>query len=103
MARLAGVGNTRQASPKSLLRHHHMQVRECLHADLRSAQFHMGASHSVEHPTSDHDHDAWCDLDMNDFAVGALLAVLATDTTSIQWMPAVEDLNFLPDMGRMTQ
>jgi hypothetical protein len=40
---------------------------------------------------------------VNYLAVGALLAVLVPDAPSIQRMPPVEDFNFLPDMGRMTQ
>ena len=40
---------------------------------------------------------------MNDLAVGAQLAVLAPQASPIQRVPAVEDLNFLPDMGRMTR
>ena len=40
---------------------------------------------------------------MNDLAVGALLAVLASQASPIQRVPAIEDLNLLPDMGRMTQ
>ncbi|MGJ7555058.1 hypothetical protein ACSFBI_13735, partial [Variovorax sp. RB3P1] len=36
-------------------------------------------------------------------AVGALLAVLPPDATPVEGMPAIEDFNFLPDMGRMTR
>jgi hypothetical protein len=103
MALLAGVGNTRGASSKSVLGQQQMQVCQRVHRCSRGAQVHACACSGVEHPGGDHDHDAWCDLDMNDLAVGALLAVLAPHATSIQRVPAVEDLNFLPDMGRMTQ
>lgn len=103
MARLAGVGNTREASPKSLLRQYQVQVCERFHGRSRCTKLHVSARHSVEHPASDHDHDAWCDLDVNDLAVGTLLAVLAPDATSIQRVPAIEDFNFSPDMGRMTR
>jgi hypothetical protein len=80
-----------------------MQIGQCFHRGLRGAQFHVGASHGIEHPGGDHDHNARFNLDVNDLAVGALLAVLAPDATSIQRVPAIEDLNFLPDMGRMIQ
>jgi hypothetical protein len=69
----------------------------------RRAQFHARATHGVEHPSSDRDYYAWFNRDVNDLAVGALLAVLAPDAPSIQRVPPVEDFNFLPDMGRMTQ
>lgn len=39
---------------------------------------------------------------MNDPAVGALFAVLAAKPTSEIRVPAVMDLDFLPNMGRMT-
>jgi len=40
---------------------------------------------------------------MHDFPVGTLFAVLAPKASSVQGVPSVEDLNLLPDMGRMTQ
>ena len=39
---------------------------------------------------------------MNNFADRAPLDVLSSDPPPIQRVPAVMDLNFLPDMGRMT-
>ena len=80
-----------------------MQVCQRVHRRLRGAQFHACASHCVQHPGGDHDHDAWLNLDVDYFAVGALFAVFASNATSIQRMPAIEDFNFLPDMGRMTR
>ena len=96
------MGNTREASSKSLLGQQQVQVCQRAHRCSRRAQFHACAYDGVQHPGGHHDHDARCDLDMNDLAVGALLAVLAPQASPIQRVPAVEDLNFLPDMGRMT-
>ena len=39
---------------------------------------------------------------MNNFTDRAPLDVLSSDPAPIQRVPAVMDLNFLPDMGRMT-
>lgn len=39
---------------------------------------------------------------MNDLTCGALLTVLAAKAAAVERVPAVENLNFLPDMGRMT-
>jgi hypothetical protein len=38
---------------------------------------------------------------MDELAGNALLAVMSPDTTPIEGVPTVVDLNFLPDMGRM--
>ena len=80
-----------------------MQVCQRAYRCSRRTQFHACACDGVQHPGGDHDHGARCDLDMNDLAVGALFAVFAPDATSIQRVPAIEDFNFLPDMGRMTR
>ena len=63
----------------------------------------MSACDSVEHPGSDNDHDARANLDVDYFAVGALLAEFAPNAPPVQRMPAIEDFNFLTDMGRMTR
>ena len=103
MALLAGVENTCAASPKSSLRQQHVQLGQCVHRGLRGAQFHVSAGHGIEHPGGNHDHDAWSRLKVDYLAVGTLLAVFAPDATSIQRMPAIENFNFLPDMGTMTR
>ncbi|CAN5540075.1 hypothetical protein BH10PSE16_BH10PSE16_05280 [soil metagenome] len=103
MALLAGVKNTRTASPKCSLRQQQVQLGQRVHRGLRGAQFHVSASHGIEHPGGNYDHDAWPRLNVHYLAVGTLLAVFAPDATSIQRMPAIEDFNFLPDMGTMTR
>jgi hypothetical protein len=40
---------------------------------------------------------------MNDIAAGAPLDILAAKAAPIECVPAVMDLNLLPDMGRMTE
>jgi hypothetical protein len=39
---------------------------------------------------------------MNDIAAGAPLDILAPKAAPIEWMPAIMDLDLLPDMGRIT-
>jgi hypothetical protein len=80
-----------------------MQLGQCIHRCSRSTQFHASAGCGAEQPGRDHDHDARFDLDVNYLAVGALFAVLAPHAPPVQRVPAVEDLDFLPDMGRMTR
>ena len=103
MALLAGVKNTCAASPKSSLRQQQVQLGQRLHGYLRGAHLHVSAGHGIEHPGGNHNHDAWSRLKVDYLAVGTLLAVFAPDPASIQRMPAIEDFNFLPDMGRMTR
>ena len=49
-----------------------------------------------------HDDHAGRYLDVNDLAAGAPLNILASNTTPIECVPAIVDLDLLPDMGRMT-
>lgn len=103
MALLVGVANTRAASPKSLLQEQQVQFVERIQTDPWRTELHARAERGAEHPGGNHDDDPGLNFYVDDLAVGSLLAVLAPDATAIQRMPAVEDFNFLPDMGRMTQ
>jgi len=103
MALLAGVMNTLAASPKSLLREEHVQLVERIQRDPRRTEFHGRADRGAEHPRGNDDDDPRTDFYVNDLAVGAPLAVLPPDATAVKRMPAIEDFNFLPDMGRMTR
>ena len=38
---------------------------------------------------------------MDNATANALLTVLHAQATSIEWVPAIVNLDFLPDMGRM--
>jgi hypothetical protein len=70
--------------------------------DARYADLHARASDRIQHPSGDNDdHTRRC-LEINDAARPALLAVVSPNPTSIQRMPAIMDLDLLPDMGRMT-
>ncbi len=80
-----------------------MQLVERIQRDARRTQFHGRAVRWAEHPCGNDDDDSRTDFYVNDLAVGALLAVVPPDATPIEWMPAIEDFNFLPDMGRMTR
>lgn len=103
MALLVGVMNTRAASPKSLLQEEHVQLVKRIQRDTRRTEFHGCADRGAEHPRGNDDDDPRTDFYVNDLAVGALLAVLPPDATPVEGMPAIEDFNFLPDMGRMTR
>ena len=79
-----------------------MQIPQGIYRDQRRAEDHAGADAAVEHPGWKHRYDARLDLDMDDAAAGALLAVMRSNSSTVERMPAVMNFNFLPDMGRMT-
>lgn len=79
-----------------------MQIPQRIRRDERHPENHAGADAGVEHPIREYRYDARLDLDMDDTAAGALLAVMRSNSSAIERMPAVVNFNFLPDMGRMT-
>jgi hypothetical protein len=90
------------ASSETALGQQLMQFGQCRYHDARRAQFHSGAGGAIQHPCRHHDDDAWRHRDVNNFAAGAPLDTLAPDAASIERVPAIMDLDLLPDMGRMT-
>ena len=79
-----------------------MQFSQGRDRHKRRPQLHPGTSGGIEHPCRDDYDVAGRHLDMNNLAAGAPLDVLASNSPPIQRMPAVMNLNLLPDMGRMT-
>ena len=82
-----------------------MQFSQARDRHPRRPQLHPGTSGGIEHPCP-YDQDVagshWSHLDMDNFTGCAPLDILSSNPASIQRVPAVMDLNFLPDMGRMT-
>lgn len=79
-----------------------MQARKCFDGHSGRAQTQVRTHGRVQHPASHDDDDARRHLDVDELTGGPALAVLAPYAPSVQRMPRVEDLDFLPDMGRMT-
>ena len=71
--------------------------------DRRSwrTEHHGGALRRIKHPPRHGENYAGRDFDMHQLACGPAFAVLALEAPAVQGVPAVEDLNFLPEMGRM--
>jgi len=95
--------NTGAASSKVELAQQLVQLGQRLHRRPRRSELHAGARRGVEHPRLHDDDDARRAFDVNYLPVRALLAVVPPQPAAVQGVPAVEDFNFLPDMGRMTQ
>lgn len=80
-----------------------VQFTERLHRHAWGTEGHCSADGSVQHPPSDRQDDAVPDLHVNHLSSGAALAVHAPQSSAVQGVPTIEDLDFLPDMGRMNR
>ena len=89
------------ASPKTMLDEEPMQIAQSTDIGAGHANLHAGASGRIQHPGRQHDDHARRRLDVNNPAAGTLLAVLLPKTPTVEGMPTIMDLHFLPDMGRM--
>ena len=78
-----------------------MQITQGVHRDERRTEDHAGADAGVEHPVRTYRYDARLGLNMADTAAGALFAVMRSNSSVVERMPAIVNFNFLPDMGRM--
>jgi hypothetical protein len=92
----------RRASSETVLDQQPVQFSQRRYRDPRRPQAHSRTGGRVEHPCRHHDDDTGRRFDVNDFAAGPLLDILTPNAPPIERVPAVMDLNFLPDMGRMT-
>jgi hypothetical protein len=79
-----------------------MQVAQRIRRDSWRSEGHNDADPGVEHPRRKCCYDTRFDLNVDDAAASALLAVLSSDASAVERMPRVVNYNFLPDMGRMT-
>lgn len=79
-----------------------MQIPQGIQRDSRRPKGHAGADAGVEHPVRQYCYNTRLDLDVDDAAACALLAVMRSYTSAVERMPAVVNFNFPPDMGRMT-
>jgi hypothetical protein len=98
-----GVMNTRQASPMAVFNQQAVKIRERLQRCTWRPQGEGRACGCVQHPAGDRDDNTVADLDVDEFTGCAALAVHAAQSSAVQRVPTVEDLNFLPDMGRMNR
>jgi len=79
-----------------------VQIMQGTQRDSWRPKRHAGADAGIEHPVRKYSYDARFDLNMNNAAGSALLAVMGMYTSAVERMPAIVNFNFPPDMGRMT-
>jgi hypothetical protein len=90
------------ASSETALDQQMMKIAQRRYRDAwRADRRHAGADDRIQHPRGDRRDHARHRLDVNDPTGKALLTVTPPDTAPIERVPAVMNLNFLPDMGRM--
>jgi len=90
------------ASSETALDQQLMQLNQRQYRDARRPEPHSGAGDGIEHPRRHDDDHTGRYLDVNDLAADPPLDIPASNTTPIECVPAIMDLNLLPDMGRMT-
>ena len=90
------------ASSETALDQQVMQVNQRRYRHARRADRHSGAGDRIQHPRRDHRNHAGRRLEIDKAASDALLTAMASNTTPIKGVPAIMDLDLLPDMGRMS-
>jgi hypothetical protein len=78
-----------------------VQINRSGQSNARRTKLHPCAGSRIQHPGRHRNHLTRRDLDVNQVANSALLAVMPTNTAPIKRVPAMMDFNFPPDMGRM--
>jgi hypothetical protein len=79
-----------------------MKIDERLCRNLGRANFHSRTRRQVKHPRHDNDCSARCNLDDDNISSRSLLVVKPTHEAPVMRVPAVMDLHFRSDMGRIT-
>jgi hypothetical protein len=96
--RIVPGGSSETAFDQQMMKVEQRRDRYAWLADRR----HADADHRIQHPRGDRRNHAGHRLDVNKPLGKALLAVMPPDTAPKQRVPAVMNLNFPADMGRMT-
>ena len=91
----------RGACSKTALNEPMIQVQEGARRNARRADLHPGACGPIQHPGRHHNDHTGRRLNMNELTSNALFAVKPPNTPPVQRMPAIMDLDFLADMGRI--
>jgi hypothetical protein len=78
-----------------------MKIHKRLNRNVRRTDLHSRTSRRVKHPCRHDNRSSRFSFDDDDVSSAALLAVIAPHRTSIECMPPIMNLNFLPDMGRI--
>ncbi len=90
------------ASSETVLAQKVMQLSQCRHRHTRRAEPHRGAGDGIQDPSRGDDDHPWRRLQMDNSTGITVLDALAPNALPEKGVPAIVDLDLLPDMGRMT-
>ena len=90
------------ASSETVLDQQLMQLNQRWYHHARRAKRHSSAGGRIQYPRRGHNDHAGGRLEVNNGSGCALLATLTPDAAPIECVPAIMNLDLLPDMGRMT-
>ena len=79
-----------------------MKIHKRLKRNVGRTDLHSCTSRRVKHPRRHDNCSTRFSFDDDNVTPGALLGIIAPHRTSVERMPAVVNLYFLPDMGRIT-
>jgi hypothetical protein len=78
-----------------------MKVDQARNINRRRAKRQRGTRDRIKHPSGENDRHARFGLNDGNLSSGSPFSIELPDLAAIQRMPAVTDLYFLDDMGRM--
>jgi hypothetical protein len=78
-----------------------MQFPESVRRDGRSAEGHSSTNTGVNHPVWQYRYGAGCHLDMDNPAARTLFNLLHPQSSAVERVPTIVNIDFLLDMGRM--
>jgi hypothetical protein len=95
-------GIVRGVSAQTALNQQTMQFPQSGYCDPRLAEFHAHAYNRIQHPCRDYRDCAGAVVYVNDTSTAALFAISIANFPPKERVPAIVNLKFLTDMGRMS-
>lgn len=79
-----------------------MKLDQGRNRNARWTNLHASTGNRIQHPRRDGDNDARRRLNMRKGAGQSSFCVMLPQATTVEWMPAIVNDNFPPDMGGMS-
>lgn len=98
---LGDSGFAGRASPKTAIDEEFAEIFESGDIDAGIPERQIRADDGVKHPAWHDDHHPRQQFDVAYPDAGSHLAIMLADPTTVQSVPAIMNLDFMPDTGRM--